>query len=351
MTATITATMSAAVDIKASLRAYRDLVLPTIERSLPAREPRRYLYDPIAAYLKRVGKGVRPALCIATCKAFGGDPAKALPSAAALEILHNAFLVHDDIEDGSEFRRDQPTMQREYGLPLAVNTGDALQALGVRVLRANLPLLGPGPTWEVFEEFDHLLIQSLEGQAIELGWVHDNNCQVSEDDYLQMILKKTCWYSFIHPCRIGALVAGCPRPSLDRFNRFGYFVGAAFQIQDDVLNLVGDAKTYGKEIGGDLWEGKRTLILAHLFQQADDLERARLRQIFARTREQRTQADIDWIYGRLDRYGSIEHARTAARELVRASLNELEVAFAGANDGPDKAFVRALVEYMIERQV
>jgi geranylgeranyl diphosphate synthase type II len=219
------------------------------------------------------------------------------------------------------------------------------------VLRNNLPLLGPFKTWKVFEEFDHLLIQSLEGQAMELGWIRDNNCAVSEDDYLQMILKKTCWYSFIHPCRIGALIAGLTDAALDRFNRFGYFVGAAFQIQDDILNLVGDARTYGKEIGGDLWEGKRTLILAHLFQRADGAERQRLQEIFAHPRSERTRADVEWIFGRLEHHGSIEHARAAARELVRASLDEFQVAFAAASDGEDKAFVRALVEYMIERQV
>jgi geranylgeranyl diphosphate synthase type II len=343
--------IGAGIDVKSRLADYRALVLPTIERALPAREPRRYLYDPIAAYLKRVGKGFRPALCLATCRAFGGDADKALASAAALEILHNAFLVHDDIEDGSEFRRDQPTMQREYGLALAVNTGDALQALGIRVLRANLPLLGPQLTWKVMEEFDHLLIQSLEGQAMELGWVRDNNCAIGEDDYLQMILKKTCWYSFIHPCRIGALIAGIEGPALARFNRFGYFVGAAFQIQDDILNLVGNAKTYGKEIGGDLWEGKRTLILAHLFQQAEAGERQRLGEIFAHGRDGRTQGDIDWIYGRLAHHGSIEYARAGARELVRASVDEFESAFAAAREGEDRAFVRALIEFMIEREV
>jgi geranylgeranyl diphosphate synthase, type II len=343
--------MDVDLDVPARLAQYRALVQPTIAAALPAREPRRHLYDPIAAYLKRVGKGVRPALCLATCRAFGGDAHKALPSAAALEILHNAFLVHDDIEDGSEFRRDQPTMQREYGLALAVNTGDALQALGIRVLRANLSRLGPVASARIFDEFDHLLIQSLEGQAMELGWIRDNDCTVSEDDYLLMILKKTCWYSFIQPCRIGALVAGQTGPALDRFNRFGYFVGAAFQIQDDVLNLIGDAKVYGKEIAGDLWEGKRTLILAHLFQAADASESQRLRAIFAHPREGRTQADIDWIYSRLEHHGSIEYARTAARQLVQASAHEFQRAYAGAREGEDKAFVRALVEYMIQRQV
>ena len=106
-----------------------------------------------------------------------------------------------------------------------------------------------------------MMIETIEGQAMELGWIRDNDCTATDDDYLLMVLKKTCWYSFIHPCRIGALVSGREGVDLDSFNRFGYYLGAAFQIQDDVLNLEGDRGKYGKEIGGDLLEGKRTLIL------------------------------------------------------------------------------------------
>ena len=122
-------------------------------------------------------------------------------------MLHNAFLVHDDIEDESELRRGLPTMHAEHGVPIAVNAGDMLTALSVRILRDNLPRLGPPLTSRVYDEFEHMMQESLEGQAMELGWVRDNRCDVTDEDYLRMVLKKTCWYSFIHPCRIGALIA------------------------------------------------------------------------------------------------------------------------------------------------
>ncbi len=336
-------------DFAEKLRAYRDALSPFLLRSLPSGEPHRYLYEPIRSYFEPVGKGLRPALCMATCRAFGGRLEHALVSASALEILHNAFLVHDDIEDGSEFRRDRPTMHRTYGVPLALNAGDALQAMGVRTLLGNLPILGPATTFRILEEFDHLLIESLEGQALELGWIRDNNCEVSEADYLRMILKKTCWYSFIHPCRIGALAAGVPYATLSRFDRFGFFVGAAFQIQDDVLNLAGDARRYGKEIGGDLWEGKRTLILSHLFQAADERERRRLTRVFSVPRGERSAADVAWMHEIVQRHGSIEHARAVARELTSAASAEFERAFAGAIDGEDKRFVRELIDFIVQR--
>ena len=333
------------------LAAYRDLVLPVLKAALPEREPRRHLYDLIGDYLSRAGKGLRPALCIATCRAFGGRAEDALRSAAALELLHNAFLVHDDIEDGSESRRDRPTMHLTHGLAIAVNTGDAMNALSLRLLKDNLSVLGGAKTFRVLQEFDHMLIETLEGQAMELGWVRDNDCRVSDRDYLLMTLKKTCWYSFIHPCRIGALIAGGADVDLDAFNRFGFFMGAAFQIQDDVLNLVGDVRKYGKEIGGDLWEGKRTLILAHLFSRAAAPELARVRALLGKPRRQRQQREIDWLVSRLRDHGSIEYARDASGRLIQGAALEFERAYAGAPESDDKAFVRRCVEYVVQREL
>lgn len=339
-----------APDIEAQLAAYRALIAPVLRAATPRRDPRKHLYEPIERQLSREGKGIRPALCLATCAAFGGSTNQAVPSAAALELLHNSFLVHDDIEDSSDYRRGKPTLHREYGIPLAVNIGDAMNVMGARLLQQNLTLLGPELSARVFEEFDHLSIETIEGQAMELGWIRDNDCDTSEDDYLLMVLKKTSWYSFIHPVRIGALIAR-PDLDLDAFNRFGCFLGTAFQIQDDVLNLMGDHQRYGKEIGGDLLEGKRTLILAHLFRQVGAHEKDRLRTFLAKPRAQRLPREVAWIYELLRSYGSIEYARNAAREFADGARRELESAFAEATPGPDLSFVRQLLEFMVSRDV
>jgi geranylgeranyl diphosphate synthase, type II len=157
-------------DFHAQLAHYRDLVRPVMLEAVPDIETSPYLYEPVRDFLDQHGKGLRPALCIATCNAFGGDEKAVLPTAAALELLHNALLVHDDIEDESLERRGQPTLHRRYGVPIAVNIGDAMNALVLRVLMKNLPSLGPGLSWQIVEEFNHLLLESLEGQAMELGW-------------------------------------------------------------------------------------------------------------------------------------------------------------------------------------
>jgi geranylgeranyl pyrophosphate synthase len=332
------------------LAAYREKVGSVMLASVPNREPKKHLYDHVSNQVVNEGKGVRPALCLATCSAFGGEEQRALPSAAAIELLHNAFLVHDDIEDESDYRRGRPTLHRQCGTPLALNVGDAMNAMSIRILRQNLTLLGPDLAARIFDEFDHMSLETIEGQAMELGWIRDNDCNTSEDDYFLMVLKKTCWYSFIQPARIGALIAEPERDDVDNFNRFGYFLGTAFQIQDDVLNLSGDERKYGKEIGGDLVEGKRTLILSHLFRSSSELERARLVAFFAKPRSQRLPREVAWITERLKTYGSIEYAREAALGFAEGAQREFEKAYAGARPGTDLDFLRSLLDYMVTRE-
>ena len=332
------------------LRGYREQIAPLLAQAIPQGEPRKHLYDLVQAQLERGGKGIRPALCMATCGAFGGDTARALPSAAALELLHNAFLVHDDIEDASEYRRGRPTLHREHGIPLAINTGDAMNAISARLLKQNFTLLGPQLGVRVLDEFDHMSTETIEGQAMELGWIRDNDCSTSEQDYLRMVLKKTSWYSFIHPMRIGALIAQPERDDLDVFNRFGYFLGTAFQIQDDVLNLTGDRGKYGKEIGGDLLEGKRTLILAHAMGNANQQEKERLRGFLGKPRAQRLPREVAWVYQLLQTYGSIDYARQAAAIFAAGAREEFATAYSGAPPGVDLDFLRSLVTYMVARE-
>jgi geranylgeranyl diphosphate synthase type II len=332
----------------AQLAHYRELTLETLLGSIPAGEVQPYLYGIIRETLGHAGKGLRPALCLATCGAFGGRLKDALYPAAALEMLHNAFLVHDDVEDYSENRHNHPTVHVRYGMPLAVNTGDAMQALSMRLLRKNAEAAGPEAAWRIFEEFDHMLLRSLEGQAMELGWIRNNDCLLKTDDYVRMVLRKTCWYSFIHPCRVGALAAGKDPASLDLFNHFGYYLGAAFQIHDDVLNLTGE-RQYGKETRGDLYEGKRTLMLLHLLENGTPLEKERLRAILAKPRHSRSYREVGWVYDLMQQRGSIEYARQAAREFLTAAESAFQTAYQGAQRNEHHQFLSSLVRYVIDR--
>jgi geranylgeranyl pyrophosphate synthase len=330
---------------------YRALLTDTLDSAVPAGEPQKHLYALVRDFVDRAGKGLRPALCLATAAALGGRREDAFPAAAGIEMLHNAFLVHDDIEDGSDSRRGAPTMHRRAGVPIAINAGDAMNALAMRLLRRSGERLGPLAALRILDEVDHMLVESLEGQAIELGWMRDNDLALVVDDYLRLVLKKTAWYSFIHPLRIGAIVADENDDDLDRFDRFGYLLGLAFQLTDDVLNLRGSAARYGKEIDGDLWEGKRTMIIAHALAHADRTDRAWMGDFLARSRDRRLPREVFRLHDILERGGSIEWARQSAAAFAEAAARELdEVAFAGVPPGPDLDWLRSCIPFLVSRE-
>ena len=329
---------------------YREQITDTLSEGIPSWEPQHHLYGLIQDFMSRSGKGLRPALCIATTRALGGRGEDALPAAAGIEMLHNAFLVHDDIEDGSEVRRGAPTMHRRVGVPLALNAGDAMTALAMRIIRRGGERLGPAVALRILDEVDHMLVETLEGQATELGWVRDNDLGVGTDDYLRLVLKKTAWYSFIHPLRIGALVAQGAGAPLDRFNRYGYLLGLAFQITDDVLNLEGSQKRYGKEIDGDLWEGKRTLILTHAHEHADPADKLWMSRFLSRPRKHRLPREVLRLHQILSSGGSIDWARQAAKALADAARQEFDAtAFADLTPSPDLEWLRHCIDFLVER--
>ncbi len=259
--------------VEAVLRDTARAVRRAMLDAIPDGEPHGWLYGPVRDYPTRSGKAIRPALCIAACRAFGGRTADALPLAVSIELLHNAFLVHDDIADGSEQRRGKPTLPAAHGIALALNAGDALAVVANQVLRRHLRGLDRDLAERVHTEFDTMAMRTLEGQATELGWRRDRTSGLTPEDYLDLIMHKTCWYTSIHPLRVGALLGSRGRADLRPMVRFGFHLGAAFQIQDDLLNLEGDEREYGKEIDGDLFEGKRTLPLIHLMSAADGADR------------------------------------------------------------------------------
>jgi geranylgeranyl pyrophosphate synthase len=185
---------------------------------------------------------------------------------------------------------------------------------------------------------------------MELGWVRDNDLSVTTDDYLRLVLKKTAWYSFIHPLRIGALIADGSDSNLDRFNAFGYLLGLAFQITDDVLNLAGSAARYGKEIDGDLWEGKRTLLLTHAFSRARPADRVWMSDLLARPRDRRLPREVMRLHDIIVGGGSLEWGREAARSFAEAAAREFEAsAFAGAPASSDLDWIGSCVDYLVRR--
>jgi len=317
--------------------------------AIPDGEPVQWLYGPMREYPSRPGKALRPALCLSASRAFGAEPDAVLGIAVAIELLHNAFLVHDDVADGSEMRRGRPTLAATHGMAAALNAGDGLAIVAGQVLRRATRGLGDDLADMVWHEFDTMAMRTLEGQAIEVGWQLDNVEDLQPEDYLELIMHKTCWYTTIHPLRVGALVGSGGKADLAPLVRFGFHFGAAFQIRDDLLNLIGDERTYGKEILGDLYEGKRTLTLMHLLSTATGEDRALLSAYLRRDRTERSDDMVRTVRRLMDEYGSVDFTREYAEGILLAAEEYFEQAFADAQPGPDLDFLRSLVPYVWAR--
>jgi geranylgeranyl diphosphate synthase type II len=277
-------------------------------------------------YPLREAKGLRPSLAIAACRALGGELDEIVPTAAALELCHNAFLVHDDIEDGSELRRGGPTLAAKIGVPLAVHTGDMMLALVLEPLLENLRLLDVGRALRILELVARVVRTTSEGQTQELIWIHEGRWDIRESDYLGMVRRKTAWYSFVAPLLAGGLVAGAPEGLLAEMEAFGLNLGVAFQIRDDVLNLLGTEDHIGKESCGDLWEGKRTLVLSHYFEHANPVDLEFARSVLIKKRPDHETAARRQLLGKilsvLRDGGSLEPATERA---FLAALESIEV--------------------------
>lgn len=341
--------MSAGALVKEMLSEYGETVRARMLRYLPTGEPKDYLYDLVADYPKRGGRGMRPTICVAAARAFGSPVEDAVLTAVSIELMHNAMLIHDDIQDESEERRGQPALHHKAGMPLALNAGDALALFAMQPLLDNVARLGPELSMRILEETVRMARESAEGQAIELGWRRDNHMGATEADYLEMVLKKTCWLATIHPLRTGALIGTGSDAPVDDLIRVGFFLGAAFQIQDDLLNLVGDAEKYGKELSGDIYEGKRTLMVIRLVECGTEEEKARLERLFALPRAERSAAEVRWVRARMDHYSCLDYARQVAHGLAGAARHELSRLLRGVPASRDTRFLLTLPEWVIAR--
>ena len=330
------------------LDTYNSAIADVIARYLPDGKPDAHLYDPLRAFTVGQGKGLRPALCLAACEAFGGSTDDALLSAAAIELLHAAFLIHDDIEDGSEKRRGESALHVRHGVPIALNVGDALAVLCFRPLLDNVDVLGSRLARLVLAEFQRTMERTVEGQAVELGWRHDNAITLTPVDYLDMILRKTCAYTTILPLRVGALIGSRGAANLDAIAEFGFLLGAAFQIHDDLLDLRSN-EPYGKDVLGDIREGKRTLMVIHFLRVAAPDDRERVVEFLGRPRESRSDEEVRAVFSLLLDAGSLEFAEDYAAELVQHASDSFDGAFASCAPSPALDFLRDLVPFMTAR--
>lgn len=326
----------------------RDVVLSALPSDHPVLELRRFV-ELVRDYPERRGKMLRGTIVVLSSRAHGGDEAAAFKAAAGVELFQDWVLVHDDIEDDSERRRGKPALHHLVGTPIAINVGDALHVLMWQLLMSLPAVSAVGVDREaILHEFLSMILNTAEGQHLDLSWVAEGRFDIGEEDYLAMVTRKTAYYTVVCPLRLGAACAGMTPSPL--FERGGVDLGIAFQIRDDVLNLVPDASGgYGKEHAGDLYEGKRTLILAHLLAHADADEHARARDILARPRAGKTADDIAWLLAAIHRHGSLSYAQSVAQERARRGLAVVSEALSVLPGRAGAAAIQSLLGSVAER--
>ncbi len=304
---------------------------------------KRYLYGPLRRFSDNAGKRHRPLICLLACEAVGGDPKRAWPAAAAIEHFHTAALIHDDIEDSSLMRRDVPCMHVTEGEGLAINAGDLALSLVCGTVVHDQGL-DDATKLRVLDELVAMTTRTIEGQALDIGWARDGRFDLTIDDYLVMANHKTAFYSGGVPLAVGAIIGGGTEEQVEALRSFGMAAGLAFQIQDDVLNLVGEKESTKKDFRSDITEGKRTLVAIHALQNSAQPERERLVELLsAHTTDPDELAEAVAI---MERAGSIEYAKQYARRIVEEAKAGLKAALPAS---PARTLLLSMADFFVKR--
>jgi geranylgeranyl diphosphate synthase type II len=274
------------------------------------------LYKPAAYILESGGKRLRPLLVLLSANAVGGSFAGSYNAAVAVELLHNFTLVHDDIMDNADKRRNRLTLHKKYDTSTAILVGDGLLSVAYQYLLKDCN----GNTKAVLSSFTKGLLEVCNGQSIDKIFETTNYVSISE--YIDMIKKKTASL-FETCCKIGALLGSGSDKQVNALSNFGKNLGIAFQIQDDLLDIIGDEKELGKTIGGDLVEGKKTYLFIKALEKAKNKERKILFNLIKNKGIKREQILIfKEIYVKL---GILEEAKKDIRIFSDRALNSLKL--------------------------
>jgi geranylgeranyl diphosphate synthase type I len=289
----------------------------------------------------RSGKLLRPALLLLCCEATGGDASSALPAAAAVELLHNFTLLHDDVEDASEQRHGRDTVWRVWGEAEAINAGDGMFGLA-HVTLLDLSERGH-PAERVLAAarlLDEATLQLCEGQHRDLRY--EDGRQISAADYIAMIEGKTAAL-LAACCGIGALLGGADEATVQQFYEFGRRLGLAFQVRDDLLGCWGDASETGKSSGDDIRAGKQSYPIVIALERASAEEREQLRSVLGRANA--NDAELSTARALLERLGARDDGERAAHEHADAAIEALR----GLSLGDQRVELEALARFAAER--
>lgn len=275
------------------------------------------LYEPIEYTLAAGGKRVRPQLAMIASQLFGGKDEEVLPAALALEVFHNFTLLHDDVMDKADVRRGRPTVHVKWNENTAILSGDQMLIEAYKLL-SGVPRRKLA---KVLEMFNDMATEICEGQQYDMDF--ETMDKVKEYQYFEMIGKKTAEL-LGYALKIGAYIAGAKKKEQDLLYSFGIGIGLAFQLQDDILDVWGDPKTFGKAIGGDICCNKKSIVSITALEIADEESRKELNYWFGQTLEDNTEkvAKVTAIY---DRLGVRERCEKGVERLIDTALLSLSM--------------------------
>lgn len=228
------------------------------------------LYEPISYVLQNGGKRLRPVMLLLTCNLFSDVIEHAIPAAMAIEVFHNFTLIHDDIMDNADMRRNSPTIHKKWNTNIAILSGDAMSILAYRFLSK----LEPSLLDKALPVFNRTALRICEGQQYDMNFETVNS--ITADDYMNMIGLKT-GELLAASLQIGSITGKCKDEEAVSMYEFGKNLGIAFQIQDDLLDVYGKTEDFGKEIGGDIVSNKQTFLLVNAYELANEKQQNQLK--------------------------------------------------------------------------
>ncbi len=260
------------------------------------------------------GKALRPTLCLLACEAVGGRPWQALPAAAALELLHNFTLIHDDVQDEDLERRHRPTVWAIWGKPQAINAGDAMHTLAaLTILKLGERGISTQKTLKAIQILEESCLRVIEGQYLDLSFEYKLDTRV--EAYLEMVERKTASL-FEAAVWIGALLGTEDERLIAGLRGYGRELGLAFQIRDDILGIWGGEEKTGKRAASDIRRRKKTLPVVYALERSE-----RLRQLYQK--EELQAKEVSLAVEILEHSGSQDFAQQLAQEHCHRALAEL----------------------------
>ncbi|WP_108423917.1 polyprenyl synthetase family protein [Flagellimonas amoyensis] len=294
---------------------YRDGFVAHLEARTPKTEPQN-LYAPIQYILGLGGKRLRPILTLMTTELFGGKVAEAMDAALAVEMFHNFSLVHDDIMDDAPLRRGNITVHEKWDLNTGILSGDAMLILSYQFFESYPP--------ETYKEltslFSKTAIEVCEGQQYDVDF--ETRDDVTIPEYLKMIEYKTS-VLVAAAMKMGALVAKAPQKDADAIYEFGRNLGIAFQLQDDYLDAFGDPETFGKQVGGDILENKKTFLYLKALEKANKQDKESLLHLYSIKPEDST-AKVEAVKSIFMESDAVGETKAAISEFTQKAFGELE---------------------------